>query len=171
MTIAIAPVSAEDSDAFAQAIRPLLPVAHRLAYGMLQSSPEAEDAVQEAVLKAWRALHRLRAGSELRPWFLAIVANQCRQQRRSRWWSVVKRADMPETGVADPSPEAATDLRLALSRLSRDQRLALVLRYYLDLPFEEVGSTLGVSAKAAKSRVHRALGRLRVEVPEVLDGE
>jgi DNA-directed RNA polymerase specialized sigma24 family protein len=48
-------------------------------------------------------------------------------------------------------------------------KLAIVLRYYLDLPFDEVGRVLGVSGKAARARVHRALVRLRVEVPEMLN--
>ena len=52
-------------------------------------------------------------------------------------------------------------------RLPDDMRLAIVMRYYLDLPFDEVGSVLGVSGPAAKARVHRALVRLRVEIPEV----
>lgn len=171
MTIAVVPESEWDAAAFTDAIRPLLPLAHRLAYGMLRSSSEAEDAVQEAALKAWRALGRLRAGSELRPWFLKIVANQCREQRRNRWSSVLRQAEVQVEGSVDPPEPGDSELREALFRLSHDQRLALVLRYYLDLSFEEVGAALGVSARAAKSRVHRALSRLRVEIPEVLDDE
>ena len=57
-------------------------------------------------------------------------------------------------------------MRRALGRLPAAMKLAIVLRYYLDLPFDEVGRVLGVSDKAAKARVHRALARLRVEVPE-----
>jgi len=59
------------------------------------------------------------------------------------------------------------DLRHSLGKLPAQMKLAIVLRYYLDLPFDEVGRVLGVSEKAAKARVHRALVRLRVEVPEV----
>lgn len=63
------------------------------------------------------------------------------------------------------------ELRRALGRLSQQQRLLLVLRYYLDLPLEEVGKVVGISTKAAKSRVHRALVRLRIEVGEVFEDE
>jgi RNA polymerase sigma-70 factor, ECF subfamily len=152
---------------------PLLPVGHRLAYAMLQNAHDAEDAVQEAAFKAWRAADRFRGGSEVRPWFLTIVANECRQRRRNRWWSVSKMAELPE--IVTPGPEAdadadadAAELRSALRRLPASMRLTLVLRYYLDLPFEEIGRMLNCSPQAAKSRTHRALAKLRVEVPTEL---
>lgn len=148
-------------------LTPLLPAGQRLAYAMLQNAHEAEDAVQEAAFKAWRGLDGFRDGAELRPWFLTIVANECRARRRSRWWSVIKVATLPE--VEGPGADGdASDLRLALRRLPTDMRLVLVLRYYLDLPFEEMGRTLKCSPQAAKSRTHRALARLRVEVPKEL---
>lgn len=167
MTITAAPPDAADTGSFEALIESLLPGGYRLAYAMLQSQPEAEDAIQEAALRAWAARHRLRPGSDPRPWFMTIVANQCRQQRRSRWWSVLKGGDLPDAVQPAPPVEAA-DLRRALARLPHRDRLALVLRYYLDLPFEEIGRVQGVSAVAAKARVHRALGRLRLEVPEDL---
>ena len=156
---------------FVGRLLPLLPLAHRLAYGMLSDPDDAEDAVQEASLKAWRAFGQLRPDSDVKPWFLTIVANQCRSQRRNRWRSVVRRADLPVVVSDDPTAGSgdALELRRALGRLSHQQRLLLVLRYYLDLSFEEVGRTVGCSSKAAKSRVHRALVRLRIEVGEVLD--
>ena len=106
----------------------------------------------------------------MKPWFLTIVANQCRQQRRSRWWSVLKGDHLPE-GVAEgpAAGDAGTELRMALARLPHRHRLVLVLRYYLDLPFDEIGRTLGISPAAAKARVHRALAHLRGEVPEDLN--
>lgn len=154
---------------FADLVLPLVPAAQRLAYGMLQNAQEAEDAVQDATFKAWRAFPRFREGSNARAWFLTIVANECRQRRRSRWWSLLKTT---ATSEPDPAPEgvseAAIDLRRTVSRLPAEMRLAIVLRYYLDLPYDEVGRVLGVSDKAAKARVHRALARLRVEIPEEL---
>ena len=150
-------------------LEPELPSAYRLALGMLRSQPEAEDAVQDAVLKAWKSFGRFRRGSALRPWLFAIVANECRRRRRNKWWYVVTGwppADeqLPDHSAPDPS---TADLRRALSRLPHDQRVVLVLRYYLDLSFEEVALTLGVSTKAAMSRTYRALERLRM-TPEVL---
>jgi RNA polymerase sigma-70 factor (ECF subfamily) len=160
---------AGDQEAFMLLVQPLLPVAYRLAVGMLRSQTDAEDAVQEGVLKAWRHFGRFRRDANLKPWLLTIVANECRNQRRSRWWSVVTRSEPPDDQI-DPIPSAdpaSMDLRQALYRLPHDQRFVLILRFYLDLSYEEVGQTLRISAKAAKSRTYRAVERLRMS-PEVM---
>jgi RNA polymerase sigma-70 factor (ECF subfamily) len=161
-----------DQHSFMLLVEPLLPAAYRLAVGMLRSESEAEDAVQEAVLNAWRHFGRFRRGSNLSPWLLTIVANQCRDQRRSRWWSVIRRSEAPDDVVdaASSVDPATVDLRNALHHLAHDQRLVLILRYYLDLSYEEVAQTLGISTKAAKSRTYRALERLRTS-PEVIPDE
>ena len=152
---------AGDRVAFADLIRPDYRTAVRLAYGLLQDLDEAEDAVQEAAFKAWRRIGNLREGSPLKPWFLGIVANQCRSVKRSRWWSIDK-TDSPDDREAPALDLAASiDLRRALRRLGHDERLILVLRYYLDMPFEEIAATLGTSPKAARTRVERAIQRLR----------
>jgi RNA polymerase sigma-70 factor (ECF subfamily) len=151
---------AGDSAAFADLLRPEYRTALRLAYGLLQDVDEAEDAVQEAAFSAWRRIRNLREGSSLRPWFLGIVANQCRTVKRSKWWSVTKaeplEGEAPETDLA-----SSIDLRRALRRLGHDERLVLVLRYYLDMPFEEIATTLGISPKAARTRVERAVHRMK----------
>jgi RNA polymerase sigma-70 factor, ECF subfamily len=150
-----------DGAAFAEVIRPHYDVAFRLAYGLLHDKSEAEDAVQEAAFKAWRRLGNLREEAGMRPWFLGIVANQCRDVSRSPWWSVLK-TEPPEEAESSPVDIAASiDLRRAMRRLSHDERLVLVLRYYLDMPFEEIATTLGISIRAARSRVERAVHRLR----------
>jgi RNA polymerase sigma-70 factor, ECF subfamily len=151
---------AGDGAAFADLIRPEYRAALRLAYGLLHNPDEAEDAVQEAAFKAWRKLGNLREGSPLRPWFLAIVANQCRSVQRTKWWSVA-REEGPEQDAPTVDIAAAVDLRRALARLDYDQRLVLVLRYYLDMPFDEIASMIGISPKAARTRVERAVHRLR----------
>jgi RNA polymerase sigma-70 factor (ECF subfamily) len=160
-----------DADAFVAMVEPVLPDAYRLAVGMLRSRDEAEDAVQEAMYKAWRSFGRLRGG-EIKPWLLTIVANQCRQMRRSRWWSVIRSDDELLTASAARQEDEVqvTDLRRALQRLSGNQRLVLVLRYYLDLSFKEMAVILKTNPKAAKSRTYRALERLRLS-PEVVGDE
>ena len=151
---------AGDRAAFAELLRPEYRQAFRLAYGLLQDVDEAEDVVQEAAFTAWRKIHNLREGSTLHPWFLGIVANHCRAVKRSRWWSVIK-ADPPDSEAPATDLAASIDLRRALRRLRHEERLVLVLRYYLDMPFEEIGSTIGVSPKAARTRVERAIHRLK----------
>jgi len=149
-----------DAESFSRLIEPLLDPAYRLAAVMLADRSAAEDAVQEASIKAWRKLKQLRGdATSLRPWFLSIVANECRMYRRTRWWNVIKLAEVraPETDAR----ESHTDLHRALLRLSPDERMPLVLHFYLDLPLDEVAKALGVSASAAKSRIYRAAKRLR----------
>jgi RNA polymerase sigma factor (sigma-70 family) len=152
---------AGDGRAFGRLLAPVLDPAFRLAMTMLNDRTAAEDAVQEAALKAWRKLGRFRAGSPLRPWFLAIVANECRSTRRARWWRVLRVPDLsPERGSVDRWAERM-DLDAALDRLPREHLLALSLYYHLDLPIEEVARVFGCSENAARQRIHRALVALR----------
>src|ERR1700674_5950375 len=113
-----------DQQAFVLLIEPLLPGAYRLAIGMLRSQSDAEDAVQQAALKAWQHFGRFRRDSDLRPWLFTIVANECRSQRRSRWWSVIRRSEAPDELADESAPvdPATVDLRQALYRLPHDQR-------------------------------------------------
>jgi RNA polymerase sigma-70 factor (ECF subfamily) len=156
--------AAGDADSFAVLIEPLLDPAYRLAAVMLADRSSAEDAVQEASIKAWRKLRQLRGDlKSLRPWFLSIVANECRMARRQRWWSVLKVADIPASH-SSPEQSGTSDLRGALLKLSPDERLPLVLHFYLDLPLDEVARALQVSPAAAKSRIYRAAKRLRSDL-------
>lgn len=157
---------AGDERAFASLVAPLIEPALRLAYSMLNDRSEAEDATQEALASAWRKLHQLRPGMPVRPWLLAIVINRCRNVRRTRWFRLVRLADPPHTKSAlDPQPDHL-DLQRAMARLPERDRRALFLHFYLDLPIDEVASTLGLSPSAAKARIYRACHRLRPELTE-----
>src|SRR5437660_5096442 len=127
-----------DKVAFMSLLEPSLEPGYRLACGMLHDSQAAEDAVQEAAFKAWRKLGQLREGHELRPWFLGIVANECRTVRRSRWWSVLKwpKSEHPVETSPD-SGVSGIELRRAPRRLDMDQRLVLVVHRYLDPPLPQ----------------------------------
>lgn len=155
-----------DAQAFAALIEPLLDPAYRLAAVMLADRSTAEDAVQEASIKAWRKLGQLRGDlGSLRSWFLSIVANECRMFRRQRWWSVVKVAEIrPISTAGGQFDETSSDLKTALLRLSPKDRLPLVLHFYLDLPLDEVARTLGLSPAAAKSRIYRTARKLRSDL-------
>jgi RNA polymerase sigma-70 factor (ECF subfamily) len=150
-----------EAERFEAELRPLIPTALRLAAGMRLDPQDAEDAVQTAALRAWSKRGNRKTGTELRPWFLAIVANQCRETHRSRWASVLRFADPPEAITQTPDTAGALDLVKALRRVPPDVRLALVLRFYLDLPFDEVASISRCSVDAAKSRVRRGIESLK----------
>jgi RNA polymerase sigma-70 factor (ECF subfamily) len=152
-----------DRFAFDQLVGPLIVPGWRLAYGMLHDRHAAEDAVQEAADRAWRKLGNLRAGTEMRPWFFGIVANQCRTTARGRWWSVL-RIDVPAgSGGGDFEEEfvRGADVRAALRRLSTDHREVLILHYYMDLPLDEIGVALGIPIGTVKSRINRAIAAMR----------
>ena len=140
-------------------VGPHLEAGYRTALAILRDPDEARDAVQESALKAWRNIRRLQSRDSARAWFLAIVANHCRSTRRTRWWSVERRPEMDR--VDDPKETDSVDIERALAGLPRDDRLALFLHFYLDLPLEEVGTVLGLSAAGAKTRVYRAAKKLR----------
>ena len=128
---------------------------------MLGDRAEAEDATQEAITRAWKRLPQLRDRAQLRPWFFAIVANQCRNMRRTQWFGILRFAEIfrPARGV--DSEVERIDVARALARLPIGDRQVLFMRFYLDLPVEEIAVALGVSPAAAKGRVYRACHRLR----------
>jgi RNA polymerase sigma-70 factor, ECF subfamily len=142
-------------------IGPHLEAAYRTALAILGNPDEAHDAVQESAFKAWRKLGQLHEGRPARPWFLAIVANQCRTQRRTHWWSVIRLPEVDTGGSHQDKGAQNLDLDRELAKLPREDRLALFLYFYLDLPREEVGTVLGLSAGGAKTRVYRAAKKLR----------
>jgi RNA polymerase sigma-70 factor (ECF subfamily) len=158
-----------DDRAFAELVRMHQEIAYRVAY--LIAGDDAEDAVQEAVLKAWRSLARFRPAAPFRPWLLRIVANEARNRRRAagRRSALALRAGREDvSGDAAPSPQAAvhaaderTRLLAALERLPDEARLALGCRYLLDLSEAETAAALGIRRGTVKSRVSRALERLR----------
>src|SRR6478609_1128997 len=166
----IALASDGDGDAYASLVRAHQDVAFRTAMLITQNAAEAEEAAQEAFVKAWRALPRFRAGEPWRPWLLTIVANEARNRRRSagRRAALALRVTVDE---ADRSAEAAviagesrTALLEAISRLRDDDRLVLGCRYLLELTEAETAAALGVKQGTVKSRTSRALARLRGEV-------
>jgi RNA polymerase sigma-70 factor, ECF subfamily len=152
-----------DTQAFETILAPLIDPAHRYACALLHDPDLAQDAVQEASVRAWRKLSRLRPGSPFRPWFLGIVANQCRDQMRGRWWQVI-RIPQPRVLSSDLPEDVASrrrELREALLRLHDGERQVVVLRLYLDLSWAEVAAAAGVTEAGARSRYYRAMDRLR----------
>ena len=157
-------MSAASTPAFDDLLGPLVGRGYALAFTMLNDRAAAEDAVQEAAIKAWRKLPTLRDRSAIEPWFLSIVANQCRSVRRGRWWSVLKFPDLRQGSPAPEESAYSLDLDRALDHLSPEERLPLLLHLYMDMTFEQVGNVVGISMTAARSRIYRALDRLRSDL-------
>ena len=158
--------AAIDDRTFAELLRPLIEPGFRLALGMLHDSGAAEDAVQEASFTAWRKLARIQDRGRLRPWFLGVVANNCRNARRRKWVADV-RLGLPEQLSVVSGEERSlrgTDLRRALARLRHEDRLVVVLYFYLDMPLEDVAAVAGSSVGAARARLYRSIQRLRPEL-------
>jgi RNA polymerase sigma factor (sigma-70 family) len=154
-------------------------MAFRTAYLVTGSAADAEEAVQDGFVKAHRALGRFRAGASFRPWLLRIVGNEARNRRRAagRRAVVELRAARLEVPGAGPDPsqaaEAAADRRAlltALEALPDEQRLVVTCRYLLQLSVEETAAALAVPEGTVKSRLARALDRLRELLEERADG-
>lgn len=146
-------------------------VAQRVAYLITGSAAEAEDASQQAFVKAYYALGRFRREAPFKPWLLRIVTNEAKNRIRSQGRqanvAVRLKEDRPR-GDAAPSPEVAilskersSSLMEALNTLGETDRTVIFLRYFLDLSEAEMVVTLGCRPGTVKSRLSRALGRLR----------
>lgn len=164
-----------DADAYEELVHAYQGIAIRTAYLFAGDAADAEEAAQDAFVKAYRNLWRFRPGAPFRPWLLRIVANEARNRRRSagRRASLALRAAQESSGEAAPSPEAAllgaerrTELVAALNRLSEPDREVLACRFLLDLSEAETAAALGVRPGTVKSRTSRALDRLRAEAGE-----
>jgi RNA polymerase sigma-70 factor (ECF subfamily) len=158
-----------DGDAFAALVDAFAEVAFRTAYLVLGDAAEAEDAAQEAFVKAYRSLGRFREGSPMRPWLLRIVANTARNRRRSiaRRAGLQLRAQAEAPALAEPSPESQLvrderrqQLLDAINGLPPDDRLVIGARYFLELSESEIAAVAGVPAGTVKSRLSRARTRL-----------
>ena len=150
----------------ASLIRARVGEAYRLARAILLDDGEAEDAVQEALLAAWRRQGSLRDPDRFDVWFERILVNQCRDQLRRRKRSV--QVAPPPVGF-EPSAgriETGTDAELdaALAALDADHRVVVVMRYWQDRTVEDIADRLGIPAGTVKSRLHNAMKRLRVSL-------
>ena len=172
---------AGDRDAYAHLVHRHAPMAIRTA-ALLGAGADAEDVVQEAFVKAYAALGRLRPGAPFRPWFLRIVANETRNLHRAAG------AGRPASGGPGSGPSrcscragrprrrrAGTERRAQLVRglaqLSAPQREVVTCRYLLDLDEAETAAVLGWPRGTVKSRLHRALRRLHAGLDDIPDGD
>lgn len=161
-----------DQDAYAELVTRYQAMAARTAYVITGNDAEAEEAAQEGFVKAFYALDRFRSGAPFRPWLLRIVANEAINRRRAAGRrptvELSVALDRPSADTA-LSPEGAAlaserrDLVLgALREMREEDRLVIAYRYFFDLGEAEMADALGVARGTVKSRLSRALGRLRV---------
>jgi len=165
----IAAAQRGDAAAFDELVRRYQEAAFRSAFLILRDADEAEDAAQEGFMKAYRALQRFRRGHEFRPWLLRIVVNQALTMLRSRRRGVaaaerlaVHEHPLPHT-IDDTviDRERARLVWAALDSLREQERVVVYLRYFLNLPERELAEYLGCAQGTVKSRLHRALKKLR----------
>lgn len=150
--------------AFADLLKPLIEPGFRLALAMLHDPTAAEDAVQEASFVAWRKLGVMADRGRLRPWFLGVVANKCRNARRSKWLRSTELSNELTVASTEEATLRGADLRRAISKLGHDDRLVVVLYFFLDMPVDEVATVAGKSVGATRTRLHRAIKKLRPDV-------
>jgi RNA polymerase sigma-70 factor (ECF subfamily) len=156
-------------------------LAFRTALVLARNVADAEEAAQDGFVKAWRALPRFDRSRPFRPWLLAIVANEARNRRRSagrREALVLRAAVSSSDGERAGSPELAllvaerdAALAAALERLDERDRQVIACRYLLELTEAETAAALDLRVGTVKSRLSRALERLRTQAgAEVLHG-
>jgi len=144
----------------------------RLAYLLLGEAGAAQDVAQDTFIRAFRALDRFDQERALRPWLLQIAANLARNRRRSRgrywaalqrWWRTEPEPDPVGTNPGDEQQRQWEAHRLwqAVRRLSQTDQEIIYLRYFLELPVAETAEAINVAPGTVKSRLHRALQRLR----------
>lgn len=166
-----------DHDAFealAGAAATRLDTAARL---ILRDPDGAKDAVQDALVRAWRDLPKLRDPDRWEAWLHRLIVRSCidelrRAKRRPIEISIVV-ADLPNVVDQSDAVAQSDEIERSFARLDADQRLIVVLHYYLDMPLPEVATAAGVPIGTAKSRLHRALAGMRrsMQVPDRLADE
>src|SRR5579872_1968718 len=169
-----------DVDAYEEIVKRYQQLAFRTAYVITGSAADAEEAAQDAFVKAYRAIGTFRTGADPRPWLLRIVANEARNRVRSagrRQRLELRLAEGFRPGDAAPSPEAAAvtaeDRRRLLDLLNGlddNDRLVIASRYLLELDGVETAAALGIPEGTVKSRLSRALARLRERMEEQARG-
>lgn len=162
-----------DLDAYAELVRRHAPIAVRTAT-LLGAGPDAEDVVQEALVKAYRSLGGYRDGAPFRPWLLRIVANEARNQHRAAVRRGAReRSAALQTDLLDPADEVAhlermSRLLVAVAALPERLRVVVTCRYLVELDEAETAAVLDLPKGTVKSRLSRGLARLRDELDETL---
>lgn len=161
------------ADAFRRLVDEHLDAAYRLAAIILGDRVEAEDAVNDAALAAWRHWGDLRDHDRFEAWFTRILVNGCRDRLRARRRRRVVdvgrelvEAEHPRSPDATDTVAVRDELGRALERLPPDERLVVVLRFYADRTVPSIAAIAGIPEGTVKSRLHDAMRRLRAALEE-----
>ena len=160
-----------DTEAYGELVKRYQALATRTAYVITGGSAEAEDAAQDGFTKAYFALGRFRTGAPFRPWLLRIVANEAKNRRKAAGrrptvdLSVAEDRPSGDTALSPEDAALAHERRTlvvgALNKLREEDRLVIAYRYFLELSEAEMADALGVARGTVKSRLSRAIARLR----------
>jgi RNA polymerase sigma-70 factor, ECF subfamily len=158
-----------DHDAFSVLVRASVPRLLGAATLILRDQDRAQDAVQEALVQAWRNVRALRDLEAWDAWLYRLTVNACyRSAKTLKRRSVVEmHVTLDREPVSDNFVTTIADrdqMGRALGRLPVDQRAVMVLHFYLDLPLTEAADVLGIPVGTAKSRLHRGLQALRIAI-------
>ncbi len=162
----------ERAEAFLRLADDHLDAAYRLARAILRDATEAQDATHDAFEQAWRKWSTLRDTARFEPWFDRILVNTCRDRLRSARRQPTDISAEVAITSGDPYGQAHDRdlLADAIAGLSPDHRVVVALRFYRDLPIEEIASRLGIPAGTVQSRLHYALKRLHAAI-DTADGK
>ncbi len=163
----VADAIAGDVDALAQIVGAYHHDMARIAFVICGNADYAQDAVQAAWPKAWQKLGSIRDQQKLRPWLMAIAANEARQMMRRRIGRPVVEIDVADVAAMGSDPQSrasALDLDTALRRLSPDVRAILALRHVGGYDATEIGHAMGMPAGTVRTRLARTVARLRKEL-------
>jgi RNA polymerase sigma-70 factor (ECF subfamily) len=154
-----------DREAFAVLVHQVSDQLYAVAQRILRDHGLAEDALQNALVLAWRRIPHLREPDRFEAWIHRILVNACYDEsKRARPWVASVRV-LPVDGLTAPDGSAAfadrDELERAFRRLPVDQRAVFVLHHYLGLPLVEIAEMLGIPAGTARSRLHYATRGLR----------
>lgn len=154
-----------DPDAFSNLIETYQVPVYNLCYRMLGDPDEAEDAAQESFLRAYKGIQRYDESRPFSTWLLSIAAHYCIDLMRKRRFTVLSYDEIPQLDPPDSAPgpesklilgESQRRVQALLAKLAPADRAAVVMRYWYDLSYEEIGEALSMTVSAVKSRLHRA---------------
>ena len=162
----------ERAEAFLRLADQHLDEAYRLARAILRDSTDAQDATHDAFEQAWRKWSTLRDPARFEPWFDRILVNTCRDRLRSGRRQATDISVEVAIAAGDPFAQAHDRdvLANAIGTLPPDHRVVVALRYYRDLPVQEIANRLDIPAGTVQSRLHYALKRLHAAI-DTADGK